>query len=61
MLFRGQFTVSLDRACTGTCYKYVVVKKGSVYWEDLAEFPTYYSIVNRALRIPKKDIQPGGK
>ena len=63
MLFRGQFTISLDRARRGTFYKYVVVKTGKVYWEDLADvIPTYYtSIVNRALKIPENHIVPGGK
>ncbi|KAJ7339367.1 hypothetical protein OS493_005761 [Desmophyllum pertusum] len=61
VLFRGQFTISLDRARKGTFYKYVVVKKGKVHWEDLLEFPPgqYYGIVNRYLKIPDKHIEPG--
>lgn len=63
ILFRGQFTISLDRARKGTFYKYVVVKKGTVYWEDLPEFPPHYynNFVDRALKIPEEDIKPGGK
>ena len=63
MLFRGQFTISLDRAREGTFYKYVVVRKGEVYYEELPEFPPveYYRIVNRSLRIPEKYLKPGGK
>ena len=63
MLFSGQFTISLDRARKGTFYKYVVVKKGDVYWEDLPEFlpRQYYGIVNRSLKIPEKYLKPGGK
>ena len=62
-LFRGQFTISLERARTGTFYKYVVVKKGKVLWEQLPEFPPKYygGIVNRSLRIPDKHIEQGGK
>ena len=62
-LFRGQFTISLDRAHRGTFYKYVVVKKGMVHWEQLLEFPPkcYNGIVNRSLRIPDKHIEQGGK
>jgi len=63
-LFRGQFTISLDRARKGTYYKYVVVKKGKVHWEQLPEFPPTYgysSIVNRFLKIPDKHIEQGGK
>jgi len=63
MLFRGQFIISLDRACKGTFYKYVVVKKGDIYWEELPEFPpvNYYGIVNRVLKIPEKLLEPGGE
>lgn len=63
MLFRGQFTITLDRARKGTRYKYVVVKKGEVYWEDLLEFPAvqYNGIVDRSLKIPEKYLKPGGK
>lgn len=63
MRFRGQFTISLDLARKGTFYKYVVVKKGKVHWEELPEFPPrhYYGIVNRVLKIPEKDLQPGGE
>ncbi|XP_020630793.1 flocculation protein FLO11-like isoform X2 [Orbicella faveolata] len=63
-LFRGQFTLSLDRARKGTFYKYVVVKKGTVHWEELPEFPPKYScdgVVNRSLNIPGNYIEPGGK
>ena len=63
-LFRGEFTISLERARKGTFYKYVVVKRGKVHWEQLPEFPPkfgYSSIVNRSLRIPDKHIEQGGK
>jgi len=62
-LFRGQLTISLDRARKGTCYKYVVVRKGRVHWEELPEFPPkhYGGIVNRSLKIPAKHIEQGGK
>jgi len=63
-LFRGQFTLSLERARKGTYYKYVVVKKGDVHWEQLPEFTPRYgpkSVVNRSLKIPEKRIEPGGK
>ncbi|KAL9988396.1 hypothetical protein ACROYT_G002834 [Oculina patagonica] len=61
LLYRGQFTISLDRARKGTFYKYVVVKKGAVYWEELPEFPPhhYSTIVDRALKIPDDHIEPG--
>ena len=64
MLFRGQFTISLDRARKGTFYKYVVVKKGTVHWEQLPEFPPKWgdeSIVDRVLKIPDRHIEQGGK
>ena len=64
MLFRGQFTISLDRARKGTYYKYVVVKKGKIHWEYLPEFPPlqyYGSIVDRYLKIPDKHTEPGGE
>ena len=63
MLFRGQFTLSLERARRGTFYKYVVVKKGSPHWEELPEFPPrdYYGIVNRVLKIPQEHLEPGGE
>lgn len=64
MLFRGQFTISLERARKGTRYKYVVVKKGNVHWEQLPEFPPKWgdeSIVDRVLKIPYKHIEQGGK
>ena len=63
MLFHGQFTISLERARKGTSYKYVVVKKGKIYWEQLPDFPprNYYGIVNRVLKIPEKHLEPGGE
>ena len=63
MLFRGQFTISLDRVRKGTHYKYVVVKKGNPYWEYLPEFPpeNYSGIVDRYLKIPDKHTEPGGE
>lgn len=63
MLFRGEFTINLDRARKGTFYKYLVVKKGTIYWEELPEFPPrdYYGIVNRVLKIPEKCLEPGGE
>lgn len=63
-LYRGQFTISLDRARKGISYKYVVVKKGKVHWEQLPEFqPTYDQNIalNRFLKIPDKQIEQGGK
>ena len=62
MLFRGQFTITLDRAREGTYYKYLVVKKGVVHYEELPEFPADQSAyVNRVLKIPDKHIISGGK
>ena len=65
MLFHGQFTISLERARKGSSYKYVVVKKGKLYWEQLPDFPPrdrgYYGIVNRVLKIPEKHLEPGGE
>ena len=63
MCYSGQFTLSMDRAQRGTDYKYVIVKKGVVHWEYLAEFrPRYHGgIVNRFLFIPEKYLKPGGE
>ena len=64
MLFRGQFTITLDRARCGTAYKYLVINKEEIYYEELPEFPPKYgysSIVNRSLKIPEDRIEPGGK
>ena len=63
MHFSGQFTLRIDRARRGTDYKYVILKKGTVYWEYLAEFPPKYrkGIVNRFLFVPDKCLKPGGK
>lgn len=63
VLYRGQVTLSVDQARTRTRYKYVVVKKGTVYWEDLMQFASSYfhGIVNRVLKIPEKYTKPGGK
>ena len=64
ILFRGQFTITLDRARWGTAYKYLVVKDGKPHYEELPEFPPKYgygSIVNRSLKIPQDHIEPGGK
>lgn len=63
MRFSGQFTLTVDCARQGTSYKYVVVKKGTVHWELLPEFPPrfYGAIVDRFLSIPKKHLKPGGK
>lgn len=63
MLFRGQFTICLDRARKGVSYKYLVVNNREVYWEGLPEFPPIqsYGIVNRFLKIPKPYLKPGGK
>lgn len=63
MRFSGQFTFSVDCARQGTSYKYVVVKKGDLQYEHLAEFPPKGSgtVVNRFLSIPDKYLNPGGK
>lgn len=62
MLYFGFITISLDRARSGTCYKYVVVKKGEDHWEDLKEFASYSGrIVNRGLKIPEQHLKAGGK
>lgn len=63
VLYRGQVTLSVDLARKGTRYKYVVVKNGTIYWEDLGQFASSYfhGIVNRVLKIPKKYTKPGGK
>ena len=61
MLYRGEVTISLSRACKGTFYKYLVVKKEKDYWEDLAEFSYYGGYVNRGLKIPSDYIKAGGK
>lgn len=63
MHFSGQFTLSMDRARRGTDYKYVILKKGTIHWEYLAEFPPKYrgGIVNRFLSVPDKCLKPGGK
>ena len=62
MHFSGQLTLSMDRA-RGTEYKYVILRKDTVYWEYLAEFPPTYrgGIVNRFLSVPDKYLKPGGK
>lgn len=61
--FSGQFTLTVDCARKGTSYKYVLVKKGAVYWELLPEFPSRYNggVVKRFLSIPEKYLKPGGK
>ena len=61
--FSGQFTLTVDCARKGTSYKYVVVKKGAVYWESLPEFTSRNceAIVNRFLSIPNQYLKPGGK
>ncbi|KAJ7339374.1 hypothetical protein OS493_005768 [Desmophyllum pertusum] len=61
MSFSGQFTLSIDRAKQGTCYKYVVIEKGDVHCEYLAEFPPRNKgeIINRFLSIPDKYLKPG--
>lgn len=61
VLYRGQLSLSLDRARRGILYKYLVVKKGKSHWEDLSDFVTLFGIVNRALKIPERYIKPGGK
>ena len=64
MHFRGQLTITLDRARCGTAYKYLMDNKGELYYEELPEFPPKYgysSIVNRSLKIPENYIEPGGK
>lgn len=61
MLYRGEVTLSLGRACKGTFYKYLVVRKEKEYWEDLSEFSYYGGYVNRGLKIPRDYIKAGGK
>ncbi len=62
LLYRGQFTISLKRARWGTAYKYLVVKKGKTYYEELTEFPSRIGgTVHRSLKIPEQHIVPGGK
>lgn len=61
-LFRGQFTISRDLARRGTFYKYLLVKKGKLHYEELPEFPSLYrGYVNRLLKIPERHNEPGGK
>ncbi|XP_068734956.1 E3 ubiquitin-protein ligase rnf213-alpha-like isoform X2 [Montipora capricornis] len=61
LYFRGQFTISLDRAHKGTFYKYLVVRKGRQFYEELLEFPPFHynAIVDRVLKIREKDIKTG--
>ncbi|XP_022800357.1 E3 ubiquitin-protein ligase rnf213-alpha-like [Stylophora pistillata] len=61
MHFTGQFTLTVSRAQKGTSYKYVIVKKGSVLWEELVEFQPRYreDIMNRFLNIPSKHLKQG--
>lgn len=63
MHFSGQCTLTMAQAWRGIEYKYMIVKKGDVYWEYLAEFPPTArgAIVNRILKIPENFIKPGGK
>lgn len=63
MVYRGQVTLRVDRARKGTNYKYLVVKKGKITYEDLSEYTLSYfrGIVNRVLKIPEECIRPGGK
>lgn len=64
MHFSGQCTLTLDRARRGTSYKYVILKKGEVHWEELVEFQSwsYYGVItNRFLYIPDKHLKSGGK
>ncbi|XP_068759451.1 E3 ubiquitin-protein ligase rnf213-alpha-like isoform X4 [Montipora capricornis] len=61
VLYRGQVTLSVDRARRRTKYKYLVVKKGTICWENLPQFVSYYfgGIVNRVLKIPEPYVKPG--
>lgn len=63
MHFSGQCTLTLDRAKRGTSYKYVIIKKGEVHWEELVEFQSRYNgvITDRFLYIPEKHLKSGGK
>lgn len=63
MSFCGQLIVSFDWVCKGIFYKYVVVKKGKVYWEQLLEFllVIYYGIVNWVFKILEKYFEFGGE
>ncbi|KAL9988414.1 hypothetical protein ACROYT_G002852 [Oculina patagonica] len=54
--FRGELTISLDRAHWGTGYKYVVIGKGKPQYEELLG---QNGMVNRSLKIPEEHIEPG--
>ncbi|XP_022801884.1 E3 ubiquitin-protein ligase rnf213-alpha-like, partial [Stylophora pistillata] len=61
-LFRGKFILDLDRARKDIFYKYLVVKKGVLHWEELPEAPSSFlseGIFNRAIRIPENGIKAG--
>ena len=62
-LFQGQITLTIHRALKGTKYKYVIIKKKVVLWEELIEFKSRYdgTIVDRFLSIPDKYLKHGGK
>lgn len=63
MLYRGQVTLSVDQARRSTKYKYLVVKKGTLFWEDLPQLASFNfnGIFNRVLKIPEQYVSPGGK
>ncbi|XP_022796392.1 E3 ubiquitin-protein ligase rnf213-alpha-like isoform X2 [Stylophora pistillata] len=59
--FQGQFTLTIDRARKGTKYKYVIIKKKDVLWEELIEFQPSNGgvIVDRFLYVPDKYLKRG--
>lgn len=63
MHFTGQFTLTVSRAQKGTSYKYVIIKKGNVEWEELVEFQPRFrgDIIDRFLYIPSKYLKQGGE
>ena len=63
MHFTGQSILSASRAQKGTKYKYVVIKKGNVLWEELVEFQPRFrgDIIDRFLQIPPKYLKKGGE
>ena len=63
MHFTGQFTLTVSRAQKGTSYKYVIIKKGNVVWEELVEFQPRFreDIIDRYLYIPSKYLKQGGE
>lgn len=62
MLLRGQIKVPVILAERKVSYKYVVVTKGKLQYEELVEFTSKFgSITNRCLVIPKEFAKENGK